>query len=143
MGGNGLTAVAQQPSSSGPLIVHSARPQDLETPAHLLTTWITPNELFYVRSHFYTPATSEDTWKLTFDGDVATPLSLTMDAIRRMPSKTVPVTLECAGNGRGYYDPPVAGVQWGKGAVGTARWTGVALADVVRAARINPAAKFL
>lgn len=143
IGGNGLTSLAQQAPSSGSLIVHSARPQDLETPTRLLTTWITPNELFYVRSHFYTPAISEDTWKLTIDGEVATPLTLTMDSIMRMPSKTMPVTLECAGNGRGYYDPPVAGVQWGKGAVGTARWTGVALADVVSGAGIKPAAKFL
>jgi sulfite oxidase len=142
--GGGLARLAGQGAApAGPLIVHSARPQDLETPAHLLTSWITPNELFYIRSHFYTPVIREDAWALRVDGAVDTPLMLTIDDIRRMPSRTLPVTLECAGNGRGNYDPPVAGVQWRKGAVGTARWTGVPLADVLRRAGVQPPAKFL
>jgi len=41
------------------LIIRSPRPEDLETPAHLLTSWITPTDLFYVRSHFYTPVVRE------------------------------------------------------------------------------------
>jgi len=143
IGARGVAAIAQDISASGPLIVHSARPQDLETPVQLLTSWITSNELFYIRSHFYTPAIREDTWSLRVDGEVAAPLTLSFDMLMRMPSKTMPVTLECAGNGRGYYDPPVAGVQWQKGAVGTARWTGVPLADLLRMARIKPTAKFL
>ncbi|MGH9938572.1 MAG: hypothetical protein ACREAM_20215, partial [Blastocatellia bacterium] len=35
------------------LIVRSIRPEDLETPVPLLNTWITPNDLFYVRHHSY------------------------------------------------------------------------------------------
>ncbi len=143
MGGSHLASLAAQVSGGESLIVHSARPQDLETPVHLLRSWITPNELFYVRSHFYTPAIQEDAWALRIDGDVERPLVLTLDALARMPSRTIPVTLECAGNGRAFYDPPVAGVQWRKGAVGTARWTGVALADVLRAAGVRASASFL
>ena len=139
LGGSAIAALADSSS----LIVHSARPQDLETPVHLLTTWITPNDAFYIRSHFYTPAIDAQTWQLPVDGDVARPLALTLDAIRRMPSRDVPVTLECAGNGRGNYDPPVAGVQWRRGAVGNARWTGVPLADVLRKAGLEPSAKFI
>src|ERR1041385_3980211 len=105
VGVDALAALAQQVVSQGPLIVHSTRPQDLETPTHLLTSWITPNELFYVRSHFYTPSIREEAWTLRVDGEVSTPLALTLDAIMRMPSRTMPVTLECAGNGRGYYNP--------------------------------------
>jgi sulfite oxidase len=130
-------------NASDAMIVHSARPQDLETPVNLLTSWITPNNLFYVRSHFYTPSIRQDAWILRIDGDVKRPLTLTMDAIAQMPSKTLAVTLECAGNGRGFYDPPVAGVQWRKGAVGTARWTGVPLAAVLHQAGISPSAKYL
>src|SRR5947207_9527947 len=140
LGGGTLVALAEQLASSGSLIVHSARPQDLETPLHLLTSWITPNDAFYIRSHFYTPAIDERAWMLQVDGDVAAPLALTLDAIRRMPSRDVPVTLECAGNGRANYDPPVAGVQWRKGAVGNARWRGVPLADVVTKAGIKSTA---
>jgi DMSO/TMAO reductase YedYZ molybdopterin-dependent catalytic subunit len=143
IGVDALAAPAQEVASQGPLIVHSARPQDLETPSRLLTSWITPNELFYVRSHFYTPTIGAETWTLRVDGEVESPLMLTMDALLRMPSKTMPVTLECAGNGRGNYDPPVAGVQWRKGAVGTARWTGVPLADVLTRVGVSRTATFL
>jgi DMSO/TMAO reductase YedYZ molybdopterin-dependent catalytic subunit len=128
-------------NASSQLIVHSARPEDLETPAHLLTSWITPNELFYVRSHFYTPAVSLESWRLHVDGNVERPLHLTLDAIRAMHPATHVVTLECAGNGRAFYQPPVAGVQWRKGAVGTARWTGVRLRDVLREAGMRTGAR--
>jgi len=134
---------AQGGLSKDQLIVRSARPQDLETPAHLLTSWITPNELFYVRSHFYTPAIREAEWTLRIDGEVDASLTLTLDTVRQFASKTIAATLECAGNGRSFHDPPVAGVQWGKGAVGTARWTGVPLAEVLRKAGIKPSARYV
>ena len=143
LGGGAIAALAEQLADSAPLIVHSARPQDLETPVHLLTSWITPNDAFYIRSHFYTPAVDPRTWQVQVDGDVTRPLALTLDAIRKMGSRTMPVTLECAGNGRGNYSPPVAGVQWRRGAVGTARWTGVPLADVLRTAGLKPSATFI
>ncbi len=72
-----------------------------------------------------------------------TPLTLTLADIRRAPSTTMVVTLECAGNGRAFFEPPVAGVQWEKGAVGTARWTGVRLRDLLRTAGVKPTARFL
>lgn len=135
--------LAQGGLSKDRLIVRSARPQDLETPSHLLTSWITPNELFYVRSHFYTPAIREAEWTLRIDGDIDAPLMLTLDAVRQFASRTIAVTMECAGNGRSFHDPPVAGVQWEKGAVGTARWTGVPLVEVLAKAGIKPSAKYV
>jgi DMSO/TMAO reductase YedYZ molybdopterin-dependent catalytic subunit len=135
--------VGQEEVAKSRLIVRSPRPQDLETPAHLLNTWITPNDLFYVRSHFYTPTIDAAAWTLEIDGEVEKPLKLTLADLRRLPSATAVVTLECAGNGRAFYDPPLAGVQWEKGAVGTARWTGVRLRDVLQAAGLKPAARHL
>jgi DMSO/TMAO reductase YedYZ molybdopterin-dependent catalytic subunit len=135
--------LAQVASTSERRIVRSIRPQDLETPVGLFDSWLTPNELFYVRSHLYTPSVDVESWKLTVDGDVDRPLSLTLADLRRMPSVSVPVTLECAGNGRAFFEPPVAGVQWEKGAVGNARWTGVRLADVLRSAGTNASARFI
>ena len=126
--------LSAQKNASERLIVHSARPEDFETPPHLLASWITPNDLFYVRSHFYTPDIQESAWRLRIDGDVERPLSLTLNELRQMRSTTRVVTLECAGNGRAFFQPPVAGVQWRKGAVGTARWTGVRLLDLLRQA---------
>ena len=134
---------AQRVLSKSRLIVQSARPQDLETPVHLLTSWVTPNDLFFVRSHFYTPTIEPAAWKLVVNGQVNTPLEMTLDQIRSLPSHTEVVTLECAGNGRAFFDPPVAGVQWRKGAVGTARWTGARLADVLRRAGLRSSARYV
>src|SRR5438067_637491 len=107
------------------LIVRSAIPQNLETPIYLLNTWITPNDLFYVRSHQSTPRIDLAEWRLKVDGEVNQPLTLTMEDLKRLPKFSQVVTLECAGNGRAFFEPKVPGEQWEKGAVGTARWTGV------------------
>lgn len=118
------------------LLSRAVRPPDLETPVALLDSFLTPADAFFVRSHMLPPAVDETTWTLTIDGEVASPVSLSSGDLRRMPSTSVTATLECAGNGRAFFDPPVAGIQWRKGAVGTARWTGVRLADLIE--RVSP-----
>jgi DMSO/TMAO reductase YedYZ molybdopterin-dependent catalytic subunit len=60
-----------------------------------------------------------------------------------MPSATVTAVLECAGNGRAFFDPPVAGIQWEKGAVGNARWTGVRMGDVLKRAGVKATGRFV
>lgn len=136
-------AYGQDSSPSNKLIVRSENPQDLETPPELLTTWITPNDLFYVRSHMYTPKVELADWRLQIDGLVNQNITLKLDDLKRFPGSTQVVTLECSGNGRAFYDPPVAGAQWEKGAVGNARWNGARLSDVLKRAGIKPEAKFL
>ncbi len=116
------------------LIVRSPKPLDLETPVHLLDSWITPNELFFVRGHLYIPQVDIAAWRLSVDGAVEHPLSLTLEDLKRFDPLTAVVTMECAGNGRALFQPRVAGAQWVRGAVGTARWTGVRMADVLRKA---------
>lgn len=140
-----LSAQGSAPTVAGKerLIVRSLRPQDLETPAALFDSWITPNNLFYVRSHLYTPEVNLPEWRLKIDGAVERTLDLTLEDLRQLPRQTAVVTLECAGNGRGFFDPPVAGVQWQKGAVGTARWTGVRLADVLKKAGVKSSGRYV
>lgn len=135
--------LAQEAAIKDRLIARSVRPQDLETPAGLLNSWITPNELFYVRSHLYTPSIQPDAWTLVVDGEVDHRLSLRLSDLREMPRVRLAVTLECAGNGRAFFDPPVAGVQWEKGAVGNARWTGVRLADVLKRAGLTASSRYV
>ena len=125
------------------LIVRSARPEDLETPVELFNSWITPNDTFYVRHHGYVAEYNAADWKLTIDGEVGKPMSFSLEDLKKLPKTTVTVTLECAGNGRAFMDPPVAGIQWEKGAVGTAKWGGVKLADVLKAAGVKPTGKFV
>lgn len=128
------------------LIIRSLRPEDLETPVGLLNSWITPKDLFYVRTHTYVPSIDERAgkeWKLKIDGEVERPIELTLDELKKMPRATVTVTLECAGNGRSFFDPPVAGIQWEKGAVGTARWTGVRMSDILKKAGVKSTGKYI
>ena len=125
------------------LIVHSPRPLDLETPPELLDSWITPISRFFVRSHFYIPNVEASRWQLSVEGLVEKPLRLSLAEIQRLPQVERVVTLECAGNGRAFFEPRVAGIQWRKGAVGTARWRGVRLRDVLARAAPKPEAKHI
>ena len=126
------------------LIRLSTRPPDYETPVALLDSFITPVDRFYVRSHLPVPTQVDaQAWKLKVGGEVATPLSLTRDEIKKLPAVTVTVTLECAGNGRAFFEPAVAGIQWEKGAVGTARFTGARLSDVLKKAGVKSSARIV
>jgi DMSO/TMAO reductase YedYZ molybdopterin-dependent catalytic subunit len=64
-----------------------------------------------------------------------------MEDLRKLPPVELVSVVECAGNGRAFYEPPVPGLQWGNGAVGNARWRGVRLADVLKRAGIKDSAK--
>ncbi|MGE0104576.1 MAG: sulfite oxidase [Blastocatellales bacterium] len=128
------------------LIVRSIRPEDLETPVGLLNSYLTPKDLFYVRTHTY-PARVEAkdaaSWPLKIDGMVDRPMAITLDELKKLPRASVTVTLECAGNGRAFYDPPVPGIQWEKGAVGTCRWTGARLSDVLKKAGLKAGVTYI
>ncbi len=100
------------------LIIRSLRPPDYETPVALLDSFITPLEHFYVRCHMSVPTVDASTYALKVEGEVTSPLSLSLDELKKLPATTITMTLECAGNGRSLFEPPVAGIQWEKGAVG-------------------------
>lgn len=133
-------AALVSPQTSPEMIVRSARPQDLEMPLTGFGDFITPINRFFVRSHVTVPSVSLSEWRLKVEGHVSTPLSLAMDDLRRMPSAEVIAVLECAGNGRAFFDPPVAGLQWRDGAVGNGRWRGVRLADLLKRAGLKTGA---
>src|SRR5688572_23562719 len=121
------------------LIVRSIRPPDFETPTALLRTFITPNNAFYGRSHMPVPQLDAATFALKVGGEVNSPFSLSVDEIKKLPAVTTTVTLECAGNGRAFFQPALAGIQWEKGAVSTARFTGARMADVLKKAGVKTA----
>jgi DMSO/TMAO reductase YedYZ molybdopterin-dependent catalytic subunit len=115
----------------GGLIIREKEPTNLETPVDQVDSYLTPTELFYIRSHFAAPELDSDRYRLQVDSAVRNPLSLTYQELRDMPSATRIATLECAGNGRVFLVPQVAGAQWELGAVGNAEWTGVPLASLL------------
>src|SRR5579871_1040722 len=125
-----------------PLILHSDRPEDMETPNHDLETWITPNDAFFVRQHLPRPTVDLQAYRLTVNGLVGKELSLSLDDLRKLPQHKVPATLECTGNGRGFYRPRVPGIQWMRGAVGNAEWSGPRLTDILKLAGAKMDAAF-
>jgi DMSO/TMAO reductase YedYZ molybdopterin-dependent catalytic subunit len=122
------------------LIVRSSRPLDAETPVEVFDRFLTPNRLFFVRSHFGPPAVGLSPWTLEVDGLVEKPLAFSLDDLKGLETVTVPAVLQCAGNGRGFFAPIIPGVGWEKGAVGNAEWSGVRLVDVLNRSGIKPEA---
>jgi sulfite oxidase len=126
------------------LILHNDRPEDLETPLRYFDTWLTPVDAFYVRQHIPQPSPIDSAaYRLAVNGLVSKPVTLTLADLQRLPQQTIPATLECAGNGRAFFRPQVPGVQWSRGAVGNAEWSGPRVADVLALAGTDPAAAFL
>jgi len=129
-----------------PLIVHVTRPYDAETPVQEFLSWVTPNDRFFVRSHFGPPPPEridKATWRLTLSGLVEHTLTLTFDDLLKFEEITVTAVVQCSGNGRAFHRPKVPGVQWERGAVGNARWTGIRLRDVLRRAGLKTQARHL
>ncbi|HEV8655950.1 MAG TPA: sulfite oxidase [Candidatus Limnocylindria bacterium] len=117
--------------NSEELVYLTREPINAETPLERQVGAITPTPRHYVRDHFAIP---EAPTRLAIDGAVRTPLRLVLDDLRSLPPMSLVVTLECAGNGRAFLDPPAAGEQWRTGAVGTAEWTGASLRTVLEMA---------
>ena len=92
---------------------------------------ITPVGMHYLLVHFDVPEIDPATWRLRIGGLVDRPLELSLDDIRSRPARTIPVTLECAGNGRARLEPRPLSQPWLVEAVGTATWTGTSLADLL------------
>ncbi|PYX15947.1 MAG: sulfite oxidase-like oxidoreductase, partial [Acidobacteria bacterium] len=124
------------------MIVRSARFLDLEMPMEDLKIWITPLPHFFVRNHMHEPSTLDpSTWALTISGEVESPLTLSLADLKKLELHSVINTLECAGNGRAFQQPHVPGVQWERGAVGTARFSGPRMRDLLQRARVKSTGK--
>jgi anti-anti-sigma factor len=132
--------VCQQAMNAG-MIVHRADPLNCETSIPALMGGVAmPNLRFYVRNHFQVPRLEPSSWRLNVIGLVERLLSLSLRDLVKMPSQSQFVTLECAGNGRSLLSPRVNGEQWNLGAVSTAEWTGVPLAEVLDRAGVKAGA---
>lgn len=119
------------------MIVRQKEPANLETPLDQVDSYLTPAELFCIRSHFKAPEVDAASYQLRIDGAFRTPLSLTLQQLKDMPSETLAATLECAGNGRVFLVPQVPGAQWELGAVSNAEWTGVPLSALLERAGLD------
>lgn len=101
---------------------------------------VTPVGMHYLLTHFDVPATHEADWELQIGGLVSKPLTLSMDDIRKRPRVSLPVTMECAGNGRALMDPRPVSQPWLVEAIGTSEWTGTSLRGPLEEAGVKPEA---
>ncbi len=133
-------AWASPAGERGGLRTRVAKPYDAETDVSVFQEWITPNDKFFVRSHFGPPpaaVANPARWRVFVSGLVKEPQAFSLDDLRRFSSHDITAVLQCSGNGRANFRPRVPGVQWERGAVGNARWTGVRLADVLAKAGVD------
>src|SRR5581483_8284672 len=125
------------------MILHNDRPEAVETPVEYFDSWLTPNDAFFVRQHLPRPTVDVASYALTINGKVAKELRLTLADLEKLPQHTVPATLECTGNGRGLFRPRVPGIQWMRGAIGNAEWSGPRVSDVLKLAGADLDAGYL
>jgi sulfane dehydrogenase subunit SoxC len=109
-------------------------------PLEALRYPITPAGLHYLLIHYDIPAVDAAVFRLEITGSVETPLSLTLQELRARERVTMPVTFECAGNGRALLQPRPLSQPWLTEAVGTAEWGGTPLAPLLAEAGVRPGA---
>ncbi|CRK81051.1 sulfite oxidase [Neobacillus massiliamazoniensis] len=114
------------------LITKSLTPENQETPINFIKGDIVNYKLFYRRNHFSYPNFLTSFYFLPIEGLVRFPKVFSLQEIRVLPSKTVKVILECAGNKRELFNPKVFGEQWGKGAISQGKWKGTPLSALLQ-----------
>jgi sulfite oxidase len=142
---------AHEPTRSELLIVHGDQPMNAEVPGEMLTSkYLTSSELFYIRHHHPVPILMQkeiDNFELEIDlSEFANSLGLkdasfkmTMEELKKLPKVEVVATLQCSGNRRGDMNSVkrTSGTSWSQGAISTAKWGGVRLTDVLKAAGVE------
>lgn len=134
-------------ASKDGLTLLNNRPVCAEAPPHLLDDAVTPAKRHFVRNNGFVPEAAlkgkAGDWTLTIDGEVNTPLKLSIDDLKKgFEVVTRQVVIECGGNGRAFYSPGASGTQWTLGAVACSSWTGVRLRDVLNKAGVKKSAVY-
>jgi DMSO/TMAO reductase YedYZ molybdopterin-dependent catalytic subunit len=127
----------------GEMIVLRNRPPLLETPMSVFDESVfTPNDRFFVRWHWADIPLDVDAaaFRLTITGG-RRPVSLSLPDLLKLPRISYAAVNQCSGNSRGLFDPRVPGAQWAHGAMGNARWEGVALKTLLDAAGVGSEAE--
>src|SRR5262249_20972678 len=125
------------------MILQRSRPPLLETPFEVFDKGVfTPNNEFYVRWHWAVILTEVDVdkFRLAVPGHVNEVLSLSLQQVLSLPRVELAAVNQCSGNSRGFFQPRVAGGEWANGAMGSARWIGVRLKDVLDRAGVKAGA---
>ncbi len=123
-----------------PLLRLTDRGVQLETPRAYFLTALTPNPAFYVRYHLDILPNAIDLakWRLNLEGNFERPQRLSFDDLLKLESRSIVAVNQCSGNSRSRFQPRVPGGQWGNGAMGCAKWTGIPLKALLEIAKPKP-----
>jgi sulfite dehydrogenase len=135
-----VPAMAQKPlpayvawKRADALIVHTASTIETRREAFGASV-ITPVEILYVRNNLAAPDASiladPESWAVSIEG-VLEPRDVTLRELRTLGLETLPMVLQCSGNGRGFFPNKPSGTPWQVGAAGCVIWAGVPLRRVV------------
>lgn len=133
-------AAAGPEPTTGPLTLDELQlaTRNRGMPLEALRYDLTPVGLHYLLVHFDIPWVDPAAWRLRVGGNVRNQLSLSLDDLRRRPSRKLAVTFECAGNGRAHLSPRPISQPWLNEAVSTAEWTGTPLGPLLEEAGLAP-----
>ena len=109
-------------------------------PLEALRYPITPAGLHYLLIHYDIPAVDPHAFTLEIGGAVERPRTLSLGELQGRERVTMPITFECAGNGRALLEPRPLSQPWLSEAVGTAEWGGTPLAPLLSEAGVSPRA---
>jgi DMSO/TMAO reductase YedYZ molybdopterin-dependent catalytic subunit len=134
-----ITATVPEPTT-GPLSFEELQlaNRNRGLPLEALRYDITPTGLHYLLVHFDIPLVDAAAWRLRLGGKVKKEMSLSLEDLRSRPRCTLPITFECAGNGRARLSPRPISQPWLNEAVSTAEWTGTPLANLLDEAGLAP-----
>lgn len=125
----------EDPKRHPGLIFHNNKPCNAELPPEMmLDSWLTPNEVWFIRHHHPVPVLDPSQYHLVVEGVGAKRVTLTLEDIKsRFLKREVVSTIQCGGNRRSELDivSKTSGIPWGCGAISTARWGGVYLREVL------------
>jgi DMSO/TMAO reductase YedYZ molybdopterin-dependent catalytic subunit len=135
------TIYIEKEHNKSELTILNDRPINAETPPHLLDDLITPTKRHFVRNNGTIPNLSKEeikNWSLSIEGNVQKTKNYSINDLKnKFEVVTKALQLECGGNGRAFFKPPASGNQWSYGAISCSEWTGVKLADVIKASGIK------
>ncbi len=114
------------------------------TPLHELSGIITPNGLHFTRTHNGVAHVDPNKFRLMIHGLVEKPIVLTLDQLKQYPSESRTLFLECPANGAAEWKgPQFNSLQFVKGMMSNAEWTGVRLSVILDDLGLKPTAKWM
>ena len=106
-------------------------------PLEALRYPVTPTGMHYLLVHYDIPEVNVSEWRLKVAGLVSRSLNLTLEEIKKRTTRSIVVTMECAGNGRALSAPRRISQPWLHEAIGTAEWIGTPLREILEEAGLS------